>query len=55
MKFFLDQKYGCIVGVIKDFYFMGLEDQIKLLVMIVKMNLNSYVYVVFKIRLVDVF
>ncbi|NET33139.1 MAG: FtsX-like permease family protein [Cyanothece sp. SIO1E1] len=55
MKFFSDQKYGRIVGVIKDFHFMGLEDQIKPLVMSAKTNLNSYAYAVFKISSADAF
>ncbi len=54
MKFFSDDKYGRIVGVIKDFHFTGLEDQINPLVMSGKTNLNTYAYAVFKIRSADV-
>lgn len=55
MKFFSDQQYGRIVGVIKDFHFMGLEDPINPLVLSAKTNLNSYAYAVFKIRSADAF
>lgn len=55
MKFFSDDKYGRIVGVIEDFHFMGLEDPIHPLVMTAKTHLNSYAYAVFKIRSADAF
>ncbi|MCB0633665.1 MAG: FtsX-like permease family protein [Saprospiraceae bacterium] len=54
MKFMSDDKYGRIVGVIKDFHFTGLEDQINPLVMSAKTNLDSYAYAVFKIRSADI-
>ncbi len=55
MKFFADQKYGRIVGVIKDFHFMGLEDPVNPLVLSAKTNFNSYAYALFKIRSADAF
>ena len=54
MKFMSDKEYGRIVGVIKDFHFTGLEDQINPLVMSAKTNLNSYAYAVFKIKSADI-
>lgn len=50
MKLMSDKQYGRIIGVIRDFHFTGLEDQINPLVMSAKTNLNSYAYAVFKIR-----
>lgn len=54
MKFMSDDKYGRIIGVIKDFHFTGLEDQINPLVMSAKTNLDQYAYAVFKIRSADI-
>jgi len=53
MKFMMDEKYGRIIGVVKDFHFTGLQDKIGPMVMTARKKLENYRYASFRLRASD--
>lgn len=53
MKFMMDEKYGRIIGVVKDFHFTGLQDKIGPMVMTARKKLENYRYASFRLSAKD--
>ncbi|MEZ5039446.1 MAG: FtsX-like permease family protein [Saprospiraceae bacterium] len=53
VKLLRDDHFGQIIGVVKDFHFNGLQEEIQPLVMTGRRNLEYYNYVAFKLKAKD--
>jgi putative ABC transport system permease protein len=49
VKLMRDDHFGRIIGVVKDFHFTGLQDEINPMMMTARRNLANYNYVIFKL------
>ena len=53
VKFMRDDHFGRIIGVVKDFHFTGLQDEINPMMMTARRNLANYNYVTIKLESTD--